>query len=171
MPKKVDLSRCRVLKQLIQQNRFILLLQNGDDKIIRMFRANYIWLKYNPSFKKIPSGYVVHHLDHDETNDDISNLALMARHYHLSYHFKNQPQSLVPVEVEYGLPCKEPTIGYKKATNRYRIRYSYRSNGRTKSKYVTSLVKGRSFRTYEEAEKAIDKLWPGRPWEADDAIL
>ena len=53
--------------------------------------ANYVWLKGNPSFEQIPKGYVIHHLDSDEQNDDISNLVLMQKHHHTAYHFKQKP--------------------------------------------------------------------------------
>jgi len=52
--------------------------------------ANYVWLKGNPSFKEIPAGYVIHHLDNDPLNDDISNLVLMQKHHHAPYHWKHK---------------------------------------------------------------------------------
>jgi len=45
--------------------------------------SNFIWLKYN---KFIPKGYVIHHVDGNELNDNIENLILMSRRDHFILH-------------------------------------------------------------------------------------
>ena len=42
-----------------------------------------VWEKHNGS---VPIGYHVHHIDHDTNNNAISNLVLMPKGEHLSYH-------------------------------------------------------------------------------------
>ncbi|PMC80453.1 HNH endonuclease [Aerococcus viridans] len=50
---------------------------------IRTRLHRYVWEFYNG---KIPSGYEVHHVDHDKSNNDIENLKLLPRKEHLKYH-------------------------------------------------------------------------------------
>ena len=60
---------------------------DGESKVVP--RAHYKWLVTNPAFNGIPKGYVVHHLDRDEMNDDPSNLVIMGMQQHRAYHLKN----------------------------------------------------------------------------------
>lgn len=53
----------------------------GKKKIKRLHI--YIWEKY---YGAVPKGYHVHHIDEDKTNNDISNLALVNAHDHVSMH-------------------------------------------------------------------------------------
>ena len=62
--------------------------------------ANYNWLMTNPGFEHVPKGYVVHHLDHNEQNDDPSNLALMAKNLHTAYHWKHKNDDTSQVWVD-----------------------------------------------------------------------
>lgn len=39
----------------------------------------YVWEKVNG---KVPKGFVIHHIDHDRTNNDIENLELMTKKKH-----------------------------------------------------------------------------------------
>lgn len=43
----------------------------------------YVWEKYHG---EIPDGYEIHHIDHDKSNNDISNLKLMKSEEHESLH-------------------------------------------------------------------------------------
>lgn len=45
----------------------------------RKLMHRYIWEKYN---RLIPEGYDIHHIDHDKTNNDISNLAIYSKSEH-----------------------------------------------------------------------------------------
>jgi hypothetical protein len=55
----------------------------GDNEIKRLHI--YIWEKHNG---KVPKGYCVHHKDHNKLNNDISNLEIIERSEHQSYHGK-----------------------------------------------------------------------------------
>ena len=46
----------------------------------------YVWEFYNG---KVPSGYEIHHIDHDKSNNDISNLQLIKAEEHRKYHANN----------------------------------------------------------------------------------
>jgi predicted nucleic acid-binding Zn ribbon protein len=47
----------------------------------------YVWII---NYGEIPKGYVVHHIDNDKRNNDISNLALMSFSEHSKYHSKKR---------------------------------------------------------------------------------
>lgn len=53
----------------------------------RMHR--YVWEFYNGA---IPSGFDVHHIDHNVDNNDISNLELLSKHDHQILHGKEQTE-------------------------------------------------------------------------------
>lgn len=50
---------------------------------IRKRMHNYVWEYYNG---EIPKGYEVHHIDHDRSNNDISNLELLTVSEHRKRH-------------------------------------------------------------------------------------
>ena len=58
-------------------------LQRNDHyfKLVHLHRA--VWTYY---FGEIPDGYVVHHIDGDKENNDISNLMLMSKSEHIQLH-------------------------------------------------------------------------------------
>ena len=58
-------------------------LQRNDHffKLVHLHRA--VWTYY---FGEIPDGYVIHHIDGDKSNNDISNLAIMTRIDHMKLH-------------------------------------------------------------------------------------
>lgn len=58
-------------------------LGNVDGKAMRLHR--YVWILTNG---EIPKGYHIHHIDHDMSNNDISNLELLPAHTHHSEHMK-----------------------------------------------------------------------------------
>ena len=43
----------------------------------------YVWEKANG---EVPKGYDIHHIDHDKSNNTLSNLVAMSRHNHISMH-------------------------------------------------------------------------------------
>ena len=47
----------------------------------RMHR--YVWEYYNG---EIPKGFQIHHIDHDKSNNDISNLEMISRSKHAKIH-------------------------------------------------------------------------------------
>lgn len=50
---------------------------------LRKYMHRYVWEYYNG---KIPSGYEVHHIDFDRSNNDISNLQLLTKKEHKKLH-------------------------------------------------------------------------------------
>jgi len=138
-----------------------------DGKTQSMPLSNYHWLIGNPVFPGIPAGYVIHHLDQDPMNDDISNLALMAKNHHRAYHLKYKNCD-IPIENDIeidnnssliGFPVKRPKAYYRKDINRWVIRYYMRTPTKTKH-YQINRYRDNQFFLQEHAEKAIDKIWP-----------
>lgn len=159
----------KIINKFIREGRVYAVIEQ-DGKKLTMPLAIYTWLKGNPSFKGIPKGYVVHHLDLDPLNDDISNLALMYKHHHVAYHFKHKNCN-VPIECNVSLsnhemgfdyPTRMPRIynrKYKK-TDYWFITYKTLGN----KKIFVYNINGIKFRSREEAEKAIDIIWPNNIW-------
>ncbi|MGG3651963.1 HNH endonuclease signature motif containing protein [Bacillus pseudomycoides] len=54
---------------------------------IRKRMHRYVWEFYNG---EIPKGYHIHHIDHDKSNNDISNLELIEATVHLTMHAVEQ---------------------------------------------------------------------------------
>lgn len=54
-----------------------------EDPNIWMEYAKWVWINANGP---IPKGLIVHHLDEDTLNDDISNLCLLTRKAHFEIH-------------------------------------------------------------------------------------
>jgi hypothetical protein len=50
--------------------------------------AIFIWKKFNGS---IPKGFVVHHIDHNQLNDNINNLQLLSKPEHQRIHMLKDP--------------------------------------------------------------------------------
>lgn len=57
----------------------------GDKRNRYLHRA--VWRHH---FGDIPPGMAVHHVDHDRTNNDVSNLELLPRSEHCSYHTRKR---------------------------------------------------------------------------------
>ncbi len=53
----------------------------------RMLLSHHIWLKNNPK-REIPKSHVIHHIDLDPYNNDISNLEIMESIKHKKLHVK-----------------------------------------------------------------------------------
>jgi len=86
----MNLKECKIRRKVFYQGRwhvYLIPMFNGKRRIPL---AQYIWLIKNPIFKDVPKDYVIHHLDGDKANNDITNLVLMHKIYHISYHQKNQ---------------------------------------------------------------------------------
>ncbi len=148
-----------VVEKFIKDARWYVRLAYGEQKKT-IPNANYVWLKGNPSFSEIPKGYVVHHLDLDPLNDDISNLALMAKYHHTAYHWKHK-NICVPVVIdpELGLPIEPPRICEKKDRNAFVIYYKVKVGEKNKRKFLYKLD-GKKLSSREDAEAACVKLWP-----------
>lgn len=81
---------CKIVEKIFKKDRWYVVLDQSFNGRKTMPYAHYVWLEGNPAFDDIPKGYTVHHLDWDETNDDISNLGLMQKHHHTAHHWKNK---------------------------------------------------------------------------------
>ncbi len=154
---------------IFKKNRFYVRLKPiGIEKGLLYPRAIYVWLKYNPSFKGIPKGYVIHHLDLDPTNDDPSNLVLMHKFHHTAYHSKYK-EIITDVLIDNNLdmqsfliapdyPRRRPKA-YRRGDRDTWFLYCVMGDG--KERHISRLSKRhKMFQTKEEAESAIDKLWP-----------
>jgi hypothetical protein len=153
----------KVIETFLRDNRFYVRIENGESKISTMPRANHVWLKFNPSFKEIPKGYSIHHLDGDQTNDDPSNLALMQKYHHTAYHWK---QKTIETKVEIrdyfiDLPfLKKPPI-VKKRRN---IFYLYASNNGEDHR-IWRKSDGASLLTRLEAIKLAEEIFQKKGYE------
>jgi hypothetical protein len=71
--------------------------------------AKYVWINNNG---EIPNGFLIHHIDKDSLNDDISNLAMLTRSAHINIH---RPDLLLAKrrigEAETGVSVKEQKAG------------------------------------------------------------
>jgi len=126
-----------------------------------------VWLQHNPGFEAVPKGYVVHHLDHDELNNDISNLALMQKFHHIAHHAK---QKTVKTEVnikaavtrrEFFIPSRKPYAGKTKSSNgkfQYVIIIYEKIEGKS---HRTQLYRwrGKKFRSIEDGEAVSAAIW------------
>lgn len=158
------------IKEIVfKRNRFYVVLYNTEGKTKTVTRAIYNWLHSNPSFIEIPKGYVIHHLDHDETNDDTSNLALMFKLHHVAHHFK-QITTETPIRVEgYELyiktcadlfqPTTKPKIYWHKPAKRFYVQFAEKDGvGRSVRRRLWK-SNGQSLLLKEDAEKFANQIW------------
>ena len=157
-----------IKEKKINRGRWMLNLRYNGSRLYYP-QAQYNWLKGNPAFADIPSDYLIHHLDGDPLNDDISNLVIMYKFHHIAYHWKNKTK-IVEVKVGYndelGTPYKKPRLCPHKRKNGigYFINYFVRDmDGKIKRKRLYSWKD--STVTAENGERLIEYLWPDKPWE------
>jgi len=158
--------RWEVIETFLRKDRWYVRVKR-DGILTTMPRANYIWLRGNPSFQTVPYGYAVHHLDHDPLNDDISNLSIMYKFHHIAYHWKHKYiENKIILDSRYGMPVKKPKIYYRKSRDSFQVAYQiFNEDGRKITKYITNDGQhGSILKTKEQAEKAISKTWPGVKW-------
>ena len=168
------LKGCRVVGRKIHRHRWRIKLKDKDGKIFNMPQAHFVWLKGNPFFEEIPPGYVIHHLDHDPLNDDISNLALMEKHQHSSHHWKSKnfitPLEIVSTDetIEEIIPTKKPRI-YNCDKNRWYVEFCFRpsKDSNVVSKKVRRL-NGNIMKTKDDAETFIKQTWGHIKWDNEN---
>jgi len=148
-----------IIETFFRKDRFHVRVKDNDG-IKTMPRANFVWLQSNPSFVAIPKGYVIHHLDVDQTNDDPSNLVLMQKFHHAAYHWK-QKTIITKVSVEGSAetycPIKKPKV-YK---NGGKFRVNFREmddNGELKNTWVSRDENG-MFLTQDQAQSYVSRIW------------
>jgi len=159
-----------IIETIIRKNRFYVKLDLGNGQHKTLPRAHFIWLSSNPAFEEIPLGYVIHHLDGDQTNDDPSNLALMQKHHHAAHHWKQKalyPEVKIKQAVrcnryrEEFYPIEEPKITWSNIKKRFCLNFAESMDG--KRFFVRKYsYRGRSFKTHEDAQWAKAQIWHKR---------
>jgi HNH endonuclease len=180
------INDCRVVQKVFHNKRWYVDLMpslNGRDRIPY---AHYVWLETNPSFIDIPRGYVIHHLDCDETNDDATNLVLMSKPIHTAYHWKHKTQK-VKIQFAYDdihteniyCPTKEPNIIHEKkrgGSERYYLSFYEMVNGKAISRKVYTFLTNSGkilsgFKSRKDAEFVKHEIWGKHQWNERGTIL
>lgn len=153
-----------ITRKFFHQGRWFVNFRGKFNGKQRMPYANYVWLLNNQQFKDIPPGYVIHHLDGDEVNNDISNLALMKKQYHLAYHYKSKKNEESAERIRL-----RPTIGLgrdltvpkisqsvmRDSSPIWRFRWQETDIGGKRISREISKIKDKIFRTKEDAERGM----------------
>jgi len=167
---EITIKNCKITEKLFRKDRWFVKIDPDYMEAKTMPLAQYNWLLGNPAFKEIPKEYVIHHLDGDAQNDDISNLVLMQKHHHAAYHWK---QKTVNPKVTFDRrywhngrhtqfhfqPDREPAIRYDKKAKKHYLYFRETLGGESKRRYV-SVLNGRKLKTREDAEWAKAQIWP-----------
>jgi hypothetical protein len=157
-----------VVEKFIRKGRWYVRVNPPINDKSTMLNAVYVWLKGNPAFISIPKGYVIHHLDHDEQNDDISNLVIMQKHHHAAHHWKqktikptvNIHNDYIGVQRTVYSPVTEPSVIYRKDNKTFFIYFREIINGEKVRTRITR-NKGKTIKTLEEALEVKKAIWPG----------
>src|SRR4030042_824654 len=151
-----------IIETQFRVDRFYVVIKEGQ-KQYTIPRANFVWLQGNPGFKTIPKGYVIHHLDHDKTNDDISNLAIMQKYHHVSHHWKQKtidnPIILKGEENVFYFPIKRPKVRMDAKTKRFYVELTELDGEGKKNRLRIYRKQMKAFIFKEDAEKYADQLW------------
>ena len=151
------IKNSEIVDRQLKKNRWSLKLKlTQTGKTITVPQSHYVWLSNNPTFRFIPRGYSIHHLDKDETNDDPVNLILMKNTFHVSYHIRGKIKTSLPIPDGTLVSTVEPRIFKRKDTKAERWKVSWCEEGRTTS--ITSYL-GRRLKTKEDAEWAKAQIW------------
>lgn len=155
----------RIKETFIRGSRAYVKVEFPINGRITILQANYTWLMGNPAFEDIPKGYVIHHLDGNELNDDISNLVLMQKHHHAAYHFKQKVlmpkvhirKDFLEIKRSVYFPTRKPRV-FQRSPNRFYLQFRERLDGERKIKNIYSW-EGQPISTREMAEKIRDIIW------------
>jgi len=168
-----EIEKLKLIDQFTKKGRFYVKFDRkySVTNSSVMPRSHYIWLLHCPDFERLPKGYVLHHLDWDETNDDISNLALMLTGGHAAHHFKNAHKgprrlfyeavvdreivALTPRLDEKMSACVQTYKGKKKSTHYVIVKIGGK-------KQVFGAVNGRKIASREEAEELAQMVKDGK---------
>ncbi|OPY83178.1 MAG: hypothetical protein A4E71_02933 [Smithella sp. PtaU1.Bin162] len=162
--KKENLGQYEISEAFVKKGRLYVRVHYGDKRVV-IPRAVYFWLKYNPCFVEVPQGYVIHHLDGDELNDDPSNLALMHKFHHTAYHWKHKRISTTVIIDNnlrtFYIPTQIPKAQPMNGGKRFRLQFYERNNNGSRNKKINVSVddEGNPFFTKEDAEKHGLKIW------------
>lgn len=164
----MNIKEHKLSEKVFKKDRWYAVLDKSFEGVRRLPFANYIWLLNNPAFETIPKGYVIHHLDYDKTNDDISNLVLMRRDHHLVHHWKTRsPMDEVKIKfekpsnpIEFCEPTSTPRVRFNKQRQRYYVSFNT-GNGQSQKRCYVSTLNGKPISSLDEAEavaKTISEL-------------
>ena len=157
------IEKYTVIEKIFKKDRWFVVLDKSLNGKRTIPNAVYVWLRENPAFHQIPSVYVIHHLDRDETNDDISNLALMQRFHHMAYHSKQKSvksKVMIDTSPRYRntfLPIAKPTTTKRKDGAIY-VTVKEKVDGKIKRLFLYR-YNGEKFRSLKDAEKAANLIW------------
>lgn len=162
----MEIKDFKIVEKVFKRDIWFVVLDNPYNGRKTMPYCHYVWLKGNPIFHVIPTGYVIHHLDHDKQNDDISNLVLMQKHHHVAHHWKQKIiNSDVPVKIDCSpsnriafFPLTRPRIYPLKSGNAFFVQVWEET---AKGKRPTKVYRhnGEKFKTEEDAEKFVALIW------------
>lgn len=160
-----NIKNCKIIKKAFRKGRWFVILEHAFNGNKRIPLAHYVWLKGNPAFHKVPPGYVIHHLDYDELNDDITNLVLMLRQHHIAHHWKQgSADPEIKIEFDWGIshrtdfyPLTEPKIYPRTDGKAFYVQFRESIN---KDKTVKVYnYNGQILRTREDAENFKSLIW------------
>ena len=153
----------KVIEKVLKKGRWYAILDQSFNGRKTMPHAHYVWLLGNPCFEEIPKGYVIHHLDYDEQNDDISNLVIMQKHHHSAHHWK---QKIITPKIRVDLnsrlhfyPINKPSIHKRKDQDSKFIVCFVEYIGGIKKQVRVQKHNGQSFTSLKIAEKFRDNVW------------
>lgn len=160
MSKMEDIRQYKVTNNFMNNGRWFVYFDKPFNGKKVMARAIYNWLLGNPQFEDLPPGYCVHHLDLDELNNDISNLALMKSNHHMAYHTKQNKNNesgkvnlRYPIGIGKDLTIPRVTCAVSRKTQIWRFRWQETDMTEKRVQREINRIDGKIFRTSEEAER------------------
>ena len=155
-----DIRQYQITRTFFNKNRWFVAFRKSFNGKKVMARAIHNWLLLNPQFEDLPPGYCIHHLDLDELNDDISNLALMKQPHHIAYHLKQQPNKhnekvklRPPVGIGRDLTIPRVSQSVSGETQIWRFRWQETDIAGNRVSRQINRINDQIFRTEKEAEK------------------
>lgn len=82
----VETSRCRGYKTVFKPDWY-----KGDTKDSRIYEHTYVFCKEN-NMSCVPKGHIIHHIDGDIDNNDISNLQMLTVSEHVKLHWRQRKE-------------------------------------------------------------------------------
>jgi len=159
----MKISEYEVVRKIFKKDRWYVVLDQSFYTQKTIPNAVYVWLTENPTFERVPPGYVIHHLDRNELNDDISNLALMQRFHHLAHHSKRK-EVKSKVEIDFNpkyrdvfFPTRKPRVS-NAGRGSVCVAFSERINGNSERVRLYTYG-GKKIKSLEQAQAICDKIW------------
>lgn len=111
--------------------------ENG--KSIRKLEHRWVWEQANGP---IPRGYHIHHVDHNRTNNDLSNLQCMTAREHAQHHAEQvgkqtheSPEAARDALTEYNRQWREANREHRAEYNREYMRQYREDNRESRNEY------------------------------------